>query len=93
MTDSKNEPRDTGFRATDCRNKCVIEWVSVKDKLPEEDQEVLIYTKYETIHLAFKSNKENIENGSPFWFHSSKRWYSYDVTHWADLSRCKPYDI
>lgn len=56
-----------------------MEWISVKDRLPEEDEEVL-YTDTKNIYLGFLDS----ERGRVYWTH-----YDYledkNISHWMPL--------
>lgn len=71
-----------------CRNKRVIEWVNVKDQLPEKDGEYLIFRDNKTISI------EDFKDKSFPLIMKSEHGIVYElyITHWADISRLAPSD-
>lgn len=71
------------------------EWISVKDRLPEEDVDVLVYAVHKPEHPAFGTtiriaarrrlvfHFEKI--GEPFWCAGQYFNTNYNVTHWMLL--------
>lgn len=100
--------KDTGFRNQEYKNKRVLQWISVKDRLPTHNQIVLICADgdyyyqskfYNTKILndeLKEHNKDHIIDDVTSWpnvFCSLEGYYCYKfVTHWADISRLKPDD-
>lgn len=74
---------DTTFRATDTRNKRVIEWISVKDRKPKDGEQVLIH-----LCILYSAIK-----GADY---ADKSFYVLDedvtkwVTHWASIEQLAP---
>lgn len=69
-----------------------MEWISVDDKLPEEDVDVLIYWEapptWNCIEIMSRKAWKDEENGIDFenCFHDNRGGYlSEDVTHWMPL--------
>ena len=58
----------------------VQEWISVKDRLPEENTEVLIYCKTNSGKEVFFVDKICYFRGLPIW-----QVWSEKVTHWMPL--------
>ena len=58
----------------------VQQWISVKDRLPEENTEVLIYCKTNSRKKVFFVDKIRYFRGLPIW-----QVWSGKVTHWMPL--------
>lgn len=56
-----------------------LEWISVKDSLPEEDENVLIFNG--EINKACRMSWDNDQGW--IWTHYGME--AYDVTHWMEL--------
>ena len=68
---------------------CVPKWISVKDRLPEDDVDVIVYAVSNnggyTIVITFHTHKLyglNIEGWAPPWQYFT---ISYTITHWMPL--------
>lgn len=59
------------------------EWISVKDRLPEEDSTVLIYTDHETVLMGTFTWEKKFEVGNFSDYYDT--WKLEDVTHWMPL--------
>lgn len=81
----KHYQLDTTHRATDRRHCRVIEWVSVKDRLPDHSEDVLIYLNYgEVQKISFGYLEEDC------WIHEGEICPISCLTHWADMSMLAP---
>lgn len=65
------------------------EWISVKDRLPEIDQQVLIYAPKDaeySICIAMRTHQKNVDLGGMPWFYpENSGWWDDEVTHWMPL--------
>lgn len=55
------------------------EWISVKDRLPEESDDVLAYTIWDDIVVCF------LEEDSDVWMHTWGYLEKEFVTHWMPI--------
>lgn len=76
---------DSTYRATDCRNKSVIVWVSTKSKTLPPDQSLLLLTRNgEYYDLGIYQKELDL-------FLSVDREFKLPTpTHWASLEGVKP---
>ena len=58
-----------------------MEWISVKDKLPNQNELVLCYSSSEGVI----SDSLYSKIGSEIWFNGNKESYRNDITHWMPL--------
>lgn len=58
-----------------------MEWISVKDRLPEESMHVLIYTEFWQIEQASYYQADDLTKH--FWIHNQV--VDYKTTHWMPL--------
>ena len=56
-----------------------LEWISVKERLPEEKERVLVWLKENDSYTRIDTDRFN-HSGVPFWV----RWGKY-VTHWCPI--------
>jgi len=88
---------DTTFRATDGRNKRVVEWVSVKDRLPELMQDVLFLFIRDRAQKEFCLGHRDEDGWNSCLLFNSHKLINdkdiIDVTHWASLEGIEPHDI
>ena len=62
------------------------DWISVKDRLPDDKERYLICTENERIYIAYyQPIGDKFSNHEPFWQGSSCRFTS--VTHWQPLPK------
>ena len=59
-----------------------MDWINIKDKLPEEGQKVIYYFKETGISIGYYSCK-----GGCDCFYSHDGWLCDDVTHWMPLPK------
>lgn len=100
--------KDTSFRNRDYINKRVIQWISIKNRLPSHEQTVLIWadnsvhkSKFYDMNILFTELSDAAKNemmkDAAIWPNAfcslEDDYYFYKhVTHWADISRLKPDD-
>lgn len=58
-----------------------MEWISVKDRLPEKGIDVLIYSKGRIFHAFW----DCMSSLSGDWYDIQNNWIIEDVTHWMAL--------
>lgn len=56
------------------------EWISVKEKLPKNMKDVLVWTKYSSTVVCFFDKNEGV------WIYSNGVYEKDDVTHWKPIS-------
>jgi len=63
-----------------------MEWISVKDRLPEDRIPVLIYTSYFKMATAYCDFEGDFSNVTCGWIDAMRVQHSYgSVTHWMPL--------
>lgn len=72
-----------------------VEWISVKDRLPEKDGEYVVYVQYPHVHLIMIISWASNYKGFYPDLKGRAVWYDYDseygdceitdVTHWMEL--------
>jgi hypothetical protein len=80
------EMRFTGSDVTPCliaNGVTVQEWISVKDRLPDEDEDVLAFGYYHETFQTLICHYRSDFKGQ--WFTSVAGQQVYEVTHWMPL--------
>lgn len=60
-----------------------MEWISVKDQLPEKYKEVLVYSKERIFHAFW----DNISSSIYDWYDIQNLWIIEDISHWMPLPK------
>lgn len=89
MTDEfiDREMRDLMRRTIRCEELTQTGWISVEDKLPEEDVRVIVYSSIKTIGIAYQINN--------LWFTRDLLMSSPcdKITHWMPLPEPPPKEV
>ena len=71
----ENEAYERGYQRglQDCG--CKMRWISVKDKLPEEFMDVLVYAEYESVNM-YKTIIDKRKGIFIGWYGDDSRWHA-----------------